>query len=223
MFFGLSFLIFFRPRPTNIITIFQLLDHTGYHPLRDAGRASLAYFYFDFRDADKQKLHNLLPSLLIQLSARSDPCHDALSQLYAAHDRGEQKASDRAMVECLKEMLTLEARGPTYIIMDALDECPITSTIPSPREEVLELVEELVGLHLPNLHICVTSRPEHDIQLTLERLTERPVSLHDESGQQEDIANYVTSFVHSNQRMQRWRDEDKNLVIKTLSEKADGM
>ena len=192
-------------------------------PLRDAGRASLAYFYFDFRDADKQKLHNLLPSLLIQLSARSDPCHDALSQLYAAHDRGEQKASDRAMVECLKEMLTLEARGPTYIIMDALDECPITSTIPSPREEVLELVEELVGLHLPNLHICVTSRPEHDIQLTLERLTERPVSLHDESGQQEDIANYVTSFVHSNQRMQRWRDEDKNLVIKTLSEKADGM
>ena len=183
----------------------------------------MAYFYFDFRDADKQKLHNLLPSLLIQLSARSDPCHDALSQLYAAHDRGEQKASDRAMVECLKEMLTLEARGPTYIIMDALDECPITSTIPSPREEVLELVEELVGLHLPNLHICVTSRPEHDIQLTLERLTERPVSLHDESGQQEDIANYVTSFVHSNQRMQRWRDEDKNLVIKTLSEKADGM
>ena len=84
-------------------------------------------------------------------------------------------------------------------------------------------MEELVGLHFSNLHICVTSRPEHDIQLALEHLTEHPVSLHDESGQQEDIANYVTSFVHSNQRMRRWRKEDKDLVIKTLSEKADGM
>jgi hypothetical protein len=96
--------------------------------LRDAGRASMAYFYFDFRDVDKQKLHNLLPSLLIQLSARSDPCCDILSRLYSAHDRGVRKPSDRAMVECLKEMLTLEAQGPTYIIMDALDECPITSS-----------------------------------------------------------------------------------------------
>jgi hypothetical protein len=127
------------------------------------------------------------------------------------------------MIDCLKEMLTLEAQGPTYIIMDALDECPISSTIPSPREEVLELVNELVDLKLSNLHICVTSRPEHDVQAVLERLTPRPVSLHDESGQQQDIANYIASFVHSDRRMRRWRDEDKDLVIKTLSEKADGM
>jgi hypothetical protein len=191
--------------------------------LRDAGRASMAYFYFDFRDVDKQKLQNLLPSLLTQLSARSDPCHDILSQLYCTHDRGERKPSDRAMVECLKEMLSLEAQGPTFIILDAIDECPIASSIPSPREEVLELVDELVGLRLPNVHICVTSRPEHDIRVVLEGLTEHPVSLHDESGQQEDIANFVASFVRSNQRMKRWRDEDKNLVIKILSEKADGM
>ena len=191
--------------------------------LRDTGKAYMAYFYFDFRDVDKQALHNLLPSLLIQLSSRSDPCGDILSLLYSSHDGGERKPSDRAMVECLKEMLTLEAQGPIYIIMDALDECPITSTIPSPREEVLELVEELVGLHLPNVYICVTSRPEHGIQAVLKRLTLCPVSLHDESGQQQDIADYVTSFVHSDQRMRRWREEDKDLVIKTLSEMADGM
>src|SRR5258708_10002539 len=120
--------------------------------LRDAGRASMAYFYFDFRDVDKQKLCNLLPSLLVQLSARSDACCDKLSQLYSAHDRGVQKPSDRAMTDCLKQILALDGQGPTYIILDALDECPVTSSIPSPREEVLELVEDLVGLHLPNLH-----------------------------------------------------------------------
>jgi hypothetical protein len=190
--------------------------------LCDDGKASLAYFYFDFRDIDKQNLRNLLPSLLIQLSAQSDPCCDVLSRLYSAHNRGVKKPSDPAMIECLKEMLTHEAQGPTYIVMDALDECP-TSGVPSPREDVLGFVDELVGLHIANLHICVTSRPEHDIHAVLEPLTLRPVSLHDESGQNEDIVNYVSSFVHSDRRMGRWREEDKELVIKTLSEKADGM
>jgi hypothetical protein len=191
--------------------------------LRDAGTASMAYFYFDFRDVDKQRLHSLLPSLLIQFSARSDSCCDILSQLYSAHDRGAQKPSERAMLECLKEMLILNAQGPTYIIMDALDECPKTSTIPPPREEVLDFVDQLVGLRLPNLHICVTSRPEPDIQAVLEPLTALPVSLHDERGQQRDIANYVASVVESDRRTRRWRKEDKDLVIKTLTEKADGM
>jgi hypothetical protein len=127
------------------------------------------------------------------------------------------------MVECLKEMLTLDAQGPTYIIMDALDECPITSSFPSPREEVLELVDELVRFRLPNVHICVTSRPEHDIREVLEHFTLCPVSLHDESGQQQDIANYVAAFVHSDRRMRRWREEDKDLVREILPEKADGM
>ena len=190
--------------------------------LRDAGTASMAYFYFDFRDVDKQTLHNLLPSLLMQLSARSDPCRDVLSRFRSTHDSGEKQPSDRAMVECLKNMLT-KVQVPTYIILDALDECPKISTIPQPREEVLELVDELVGLQLSNLHICVTSRPEPDIQAILGPLTARPVSLHDESGQHEDIANYVASIVDSDRRTRRWRNEDKDLVIKTLTEKADGM
>jgi hypothetical protein len=183
----------------------------------------MAYFYFDFKDVEKQKLQNLLPSLLIQLSARSDARCDIISQLYSSHDRGVQKPNDRSMMKCLQEMLALDAQGPTYIIMDAIDECPLTSSVPSPREEVLELIEELVGLHLPDVHICVTSRPELDIQAILEPLTPHPVSLHDETGQKQDIADYVRTFVRGDRRMRRWRDEDKDLVIKTLSEKADGM
>jgi hypothetical protein len=191
--------------------------------LRDSGKASVGYFYFDFRDTDKQRRHDLLPSLLIQLSARSDHCCDILARLYSAHDRGVHKPSDRAMMDCLKEMLTLPGQGPTYIIMDALDECPRTSGIPSPREEVLVLVKELVGLRLPNLHICVTSRPEVDIKGVLQPLCSHPVSLHDETGQMQDIIDYVSHVVQSDDAMWRWREEDKDLVIKTLSEKADGM
>ena len=185
----------------------------------------MAYFYLDFRDANKQSLHDLVTSLLTQLSLSSGPRCDILSDLYSAHDEGKTQPSDSILTECLKEMLTLPHQCPTYLIIDALDESPNTAGIPSPRERLLQLLRELVALSLPNLHICVTSRPEFDIRNVLEPLTSRQVSLHDQSGQKKDIAEYVRSIVYSDseQIMCRWRKEDKELVIKTLSERADGM
>jgi hypothetical protein len=185
----------------------------------------MAYFYFDFRDANKQGLRDLVPSLLTRLSARSGPRCDILSNLYSAHDEGKNQPSDIVLAECLREMLTLPDQPPTYLIIDALDESPNISGIPSPRERVLQLVKDLVELHLPDLHICVTSRPEIDIRNVLEPLTSRRVSLHDQSGQKRDIVDYVKSVVYSNSEpiMGRWRTEDKELVIEVLSERADGM
>ena len=190
-----------------------------------AGNGSMAYFYFDFRNANKQGLRDLLTSLLNQLSAYSGPCCDILSDLYSAHDKGKNQPSDISLAECLKKMVSLLDQPPIHLIIDAPDESPNMSGISSPREMVLQLVKELVDLSVPNLHICVTSRPEFDIRNVLEPLTSRRVSLHDESGQKEDIENYARSVVYSDsqQIMKRWRTEDKELVIKTLSERANGM
>ena len=189
-----------------------------------AGNASMAYFYFDFRDANKQGFRDLLLSLLTQLSARSGRC-DILSDLYSAHDEGKNQPSDDTLAECLKEMLTLPDQCPTYLVIDALDESPNTTGILSPRERVLQLVKELVEPQHSNLHICVTSRPEVDIRDILEPLTSRQVSLHDQSGQKKDIVEYIKSVVYSNSQpiMKRWKTEDKELVIEVLSERADGM
>ena len=191
----------------------------------NVGNASMAYFYFDFRDANKQGLRDLLPSLLTQLSAHSGPRCDILSDLYSAHDEGKNQPSESLLAECLKQMITLPDQLPTFIVIDALDESPNTSGIPSPRERVLQFVKELVELHLPYLHICVTSRPEIDIRDILEPLTSHRVSLHDQSGQKSDIVEYVKSVVYSNSEpiMRRWRTEDKELVVEVLSERADGM
>jgi hypothetical protein len=121
------------------------------------------------------------------------------------------------------EMLSFPGQVPIFLIIDALDECPNTIGVSSPRDEVLALVETLVKLNLLNLRLCITSRPEIDIRTTLEPLTNIQISLHDQSGQKKDIVDFVTSVVYSNKNMRRWRDEDKKLVIKTLSERADGM
>jgi hypothetical protein len=122
-------------------------------------------------------------------------------------------------------MFTRPDQRPIYLIMDALDESPITSWIPSARETVLQLLNDLVDLGLPKLYICVTSRPEIDIRNAIEPLTSLRVSLHDQTGQKEDIADYVRTVVYSNSdtNMRRWKQEDKELVVKTLAERADGM
>jgi hypothetical protein len=190
---------------------------------RETGSAIMAYFYCDFRDEDKQNCRSLVLSIISQLCAQSDLCCDTVSRVFLAHDKGAQKPSDETLTKCLTEMVSLPIQGPIYIIVDALDECPNNSGLPTPREEVLDLIDNLVGLRLPNLHICVTSRPEIDIQTTLEPLTTLCVSLHNQTGQKEDILDYVSSVVHFDKKMRRWREEDRNLVIETLSERADGM
>ena len=188
-----------------------------------AGLATMGYYYFDFRDVKKQDCDGLLSSLIFQLSADSDSCYNILSRLYSDNSRGIRKPSISALKKCLKDMLSLPGLGPIYIIVDALDECPNFPGRPSARERVLDLVEDLVDLELPNVHLCVASRPEMDIRTVLEPLTTLKISLHDEIGQKEDIIKYIESVVRLDRSMRRWKEEDKQLVVDTLSSKADGM
>ena len=188
-----------------------------------AGLATMAYYYFDFRDVKKQDRYGLLSSLLSHLSAESDSCYEVLSKLYVDNAGGTQKPTRSALAKCLKDMLSLPGQGQIFIIVDALDECPNSSGMPSAREEVLDLIEELVELELPNVHLCVTSRPEIDIRTVLDPLTSLKMSLHDETGQKEDILEYIKSVVRSDRKMRKWKEEDKQLVIDALSDKADGM
>jgi hypothetical protein len=187
------------------------------------GLASLAFFYCDFRHEKKKDRRDLLSSLLIQLCGQSGSYYDILSNFYSAHDDGSQHPGDKELTQCLKVMLDCPGQAPIYIIVDALDECPTSYGTPSPRDNVLNLIEGLVGLHLPNLHICVTSRPESDIQAVLNHLTTYSISLHEERGQMQDIREYVKSAVNSDPGMRRWRPEDKEHVVETLSRKASGM
>ena len=149
--------------------------------LQKSGLASLAFFYFDFREDQKKDLRGLLSSLLVQLCEQSDAYSAILSEFYVAHRYGSQHASDSELLVCLKD------------------------------------------IQIPNLRICVTSRPEADIVPVLGPLAFRSVSLHSESGQVQDIAEYIRFFVHTKRELRRWKETDKQLVIDVLTKKADGM
>ena len=191
--------------------------------MRKSGLASLAFFYCDFRENEKRDLRGLLSSVLVQLCHQSDTYCHILSSFYSEHANGSRHPGDDELIRCLKDILAFPGQAPVYLIVDGLDECPNTPDMPSPREKILMLFEDLIESQLPNLRICVTSRPEIDIKFILEPLAFRSVSLHDESGQTEDIEKYIRSIVNTDSKMRRWKAADKELVINVLIKKSDGM
>jgi len=138
-----------------------------------AGLSSSAYFYLDFKDSSKRDIRSLLSSILSQLCDQSDHSWSILSQLYTTHHDGADQPSESAFIKCLQRISDVQGQPPTYIIIDAIDECPNTPGIPSPREKVLSLVEDLVNSH-PDSRICVTSRPEQDVQTVSRALDTSP-------------------------------------------------
>jgi hypothetical protein len=191
--------------------------------MRKSGLASLAIFFFDWRDYRKMDHRGLLSSVLFQLCDQANPYYDILSTFYSTYRDGTQAPSDDDLVRCLKDLLSMPGQAPVFLIIDALDECPNSSGLPSSREEVLNLFENLVDLQLPNLRICITSRPEFDIKLVLEPLCVFSISLHDEIGQTMDIKDYIKSSIETDTKTRRWKPEHRQLVIDVLTERSDGM
>ena len=221
----LSYVIFVCARYKIFILLISSAIIEDIKNMREDRSALVAYYYFDFKDASKRYVRGLLASLLFQLCFDSDRCQDILHQLFNTCRKGSERPSDAALAKCLKTILELPGQLPIFITIDALDECPSTTGTPSAREEVLNFVEDLAKSKCSNLFICVTSRPEQDIRTVLDPLTSPSyrVSLHEEGGQREDINIYIRSFVHTDRAMRKWREQDKELAIKMLSERAGGM
>jgi 2,3-bisphosphoglycerate-independent phosphoglycerate mutase len=201
--------------------------------MRRAGLAAVGYFYVDFNDHTKQDARGLLSSLLDQLSTQSNPYFDILSGFHARHNQGGERPSETALSKCLKEMLEYPEQAPVFIVVDALDECPGSSSrssrsrtvVPTPRQLVLKVLKGLIELKLESLHLCVTSRHEVDIQDELNSFKSEPlpVSLYDQRGQLDDIAQYVESVVASDVTMRGWPKRIQRSVVNTLTNESHGM
>lgn len=192
------------------------------HKLSLTVLATLAFFYFDHRDVAKQDARSLLSSLLIQLCDYFDnDFHEVLSSFFRNHSCGSRQPNEDALMECPKDMINLPGRLPVYIIVDALNACPNSSGLTSPRAEVLNIIQLLVE-SCPLAHLCIISRLEIDFQGILGLLPNH-VCLHDEPGHRRDIAEYVNFVLRSDSTMGDWSEHDKQLVATVVREKNFGM
>jgi hypothetical protein len=190
--------------------------------MEKAGLASLAFFYCDFREDRKKELRGLLSSFLVELYHQADSYFDIIFDFYSRHGNGSRPPGDDALAGCLKDLLKLPGLAPVYLIVDALDECP-KRLVRSPRAQVLSFIDDLVRKQIPNLRMCVISRPELDIKYVLDPLIFCSVSLHDESGQQRDIEDYIKSAINSRTKKGGWKEEHRKLAIDVITEKSNGM
>lgn len=229
LWFVISYILF----PVAILTLAissAIIQHIV--KLRDAGQATLAYYYFDVRDKEKQNIRNFIMSIIVQFSEYSRPCSNIIHRRYLSYGNGMREPSNDDLMDCLKAMLMVAAKQPVFIIIDSLDECSNAPGFSDTLKEILDVVKDLADptRNLPrhpnlqeNLRFCVTSRPDVDVQTKLDPLAVNAISLHGQSERKGDIANYVGSVVSLDENLKKWREEDKKLVIEELSERADGM
>ena len=71
--------------------------------LRDNGE-TIAYFYFDTTDDQKQKLEDLLRTLISRLSERAPHAATMLASLWKSHSSGADSPSNRTLLEILRKI-----------------------------------------------------------------------------------------------------------------------
>ena len=177
----------------------------------------MLYFYFDFKDVEKQGQEKMIRSLILQLSSQYGSTPQSLEALHSSCVNGERQPTRDMLLATLHQIM--ESFEETFIILDALDEC-------SERGELLEGLEEFYHWTDVNLHILSTSRREKDIEERLEPLThcqgKIPIdSIHVNN----DIRAYVHGKLQTELKLKRWCKEPRvqREIEDALMEKADGM
>jgi Cdc6-like AAA superfamily ATPase len=183
----------------------------------------LLYFYFDFTDAGKQTLDNAIRSLISQLYHKRKDTQKLLDSLFSSCDNGRSQPTCESLCKVFLQMINQTEE--IYIILDALDEC---RTRKGPLSEgLLAWIQSLSDLKQRNVHLLVTSRPEHDIELVLRKLAEdeeRIVPIQSDLIEK-DIRRYVCTRVREGKGLERWqsRPDVLNEIEVQLMKKANGM
>lgn len=178
---------------------------------------AVLYFYFDFKDVEKQGQEKMIRSLILQLSAQTGSTHQSLEALHSSCMNGERQPTPSMLLATLHQMM--ESFEETFIILDALDEC-------SDRQELLEDIEEFNHWTDVNLHILSTSRREKDIEERIEPLAHCEGKIRiDSIHVNDDIRTYVHEKLQTDMKLKRWYKEPKvqQEIENALMDKADGM
>jgi archaellum biogenesis ATPase FlaH len=165
---------------------------------------------------EKQKVANFLRSILFQLIRQAEYIPDFLMNLYDNY-RYSQPPTD-LLLSTVKHVII--GHKHTFIIIDALDECPKQN---EERSELCNLLKDIKEWTATNLHVLFTSRREVDLVESLDQLcTLGPISIQGE-GVQFDIRKFIRAELLRNTRLSAWPTDIRDEIEHTLVEGARGM
>ena len=178
---------------------------------------SLAFFFFDFNDVEKQDPANMVKSLLSQFLNRCNRVPDTVRSLRATCENGRREASQQQLLQALRD--TLELLPAPFVVLDALDEC-------SSWDALFDIVMEMRSWRKCTLRVLLTSRKEIMIEEALEDIVPSNNRTCLESHLvDKDIVTYVQERLAKDKSFKRWqRDpETQGEIEKALGRKAHGM
>ena len=145
---------------------------------------AVACFYFDFAAEQEQSSTSMLRSLLKQLVAGLSEIPAEIVQAY--EDQKNSIGRRRLGLPNIVKMLqTTSSTKPTFICIDALDEC-----VPEHRTKLLDSLNKIVQ-ESPTTRVFVTGRPHIRPDITRRlggRVTSLPIST-----KRDDIIRYLHS------------------------------
>ncbi|KAI9662456.1 MAG: hypothetical protein M1821_008623 [Bathelium mastoideum] len=175
--------------------------------------AVLAYFYFDFNDASKQKVSSFVRTLLAQFVHPERVPPKPISDLYARY----KGINDIPPVgELLNALIsTSNLYSKVYIVCDALDEC-------AERRLLLDFLRDLIKRRPTTVNMLFTSRQERDIEACLQPLVSSNIMIQ-AANVEADIRLYVSNVLQRDENLRILPVSLHKDITEGLATKAEGM
>jgi len=175
--------------------------------------AMMAYYYFDFSEADSRTLDSFIRSLIVQLTANLPEIPRDLLGLHASYKENNQGPPSESLKGILHNILKQGSK--VIIAIDALDEC-------SQPEDLVHLIGEMRSWGATNLRLLVVSRQHFEGADALEELRPSYVSIQDEVANN-DILTFVQEILSKDIKLRNWPAKVKNEIEIVLVSKSNGM
>jgi len=177
-------------------------------------KVAVACFYFDFAARKEQSSASMLGALLKQVVSGMEEIPEEISQAYEDHKkvidgRGPQLA------DIVKMLQTTTSRKPTFICIDALDEC-----VAGHRVRLLDSLNKILQ-RSPGTRIFVTGRPHIKVEVG-KRLSGRVTTVCI-TPRRHDIIGYLHARLDEDTTPDAMDSSLKADILKKIPEDISGM
>jgi len=188
---------------TSSLVVDMLCDKTKEH------NTSVACFYVDFAAREEQSPTNILGSLLKQIVGGLEKIPDEIKQTFEDYKKMIGGRGLR-VPEIVQMLQTVTSLRPTFICVDALDEC-----VERHRPEVLGSLRRILE-RSPNTRIFLTGR--RHIQGEIERCLGERLAILSIKPSDEDITGYIRMRLSKDTSLDAMDSGLEDEIIKSIAE-----
>lgn len=160
----------------------------------------------------------MLRSILRQLFQQRTSIPEPLLDLYRKHGPFGTEPSIHEWTIAFRSVL--EMPGQSFILIDALDECPLGN---NERLELLELLKTIHSYGLNNVHVLTTSRKERDIEQALVPIVSIPPIGIQNTNVDADVRTYVRTQLAGDPDLNTWPQSIQDEIEDKLVRGSFGM